>query len=64
MPWETWLLFAITEGALCLSPGPAVLLVTAQGMAQGLGAAMRSAGGILGANAVTSPSRRPAWAPS
>ncbi|MDA0703636.1 MAG: LysE family translocator [Proteobacteria bacterium] len=52
MTWETWLLFAVTGGALCLSPGPDVLLVTSQGMAWGLGAAMRSAGGILGANAV------------
>ena len=27
MSWHAWLLFAVTETFLCLSPGPAVLFV-------------------------------------
>jgi threonine/homoserine/homoserine lactone efflux protein len=33
MSWNVWTLFAVTEAALCLSPGPAVLLVLSQGLA-------------------------------
>ena len=30
MSWEIWALFAVTETALCFTPGPAVLLVFSQ----------------------------------
>ena len=52
MTWETWLLFAVTEGALCLSPGPAVLLVLSQAMARGTRASIWSNLGILAGNTV------------
>jgi homoserine/homoserine lactone efflux protein len=32
MSLQAWLLFVLTEGALCLTPGPAVLLVSATGL--------------------------------
>ena len=52
MTWETWLLFAVTEAALCLSPGPAVLLVLSQGVARGTRASIWSNLGILAGNSV------------
>jgi homoserine/homoserine lactone efflux protein len=50
MTWTTWALFALTEGALCLVPGPAVLLVVAQGLAQGARASIWANLGILTGN--------------
>jgi homoserine/homoserine lactone efflux protein len=50
MSWETWILFAITETALCLSPGPAVLLVLSQGLARGTLSSVWSNLGILAGN--------------
>lgn len=47
---ETWLLFVATEGALSLTPGPAVLLVVSHALRYGSGASLRSALGILTAN--------------
>ncbi len=38
MSWHAWLLFAVTEVFLCLSPGPAVLFVISNGLSLGLGA--------------------------
>jgi homoserine/homoserine lactone efflux protein len=52
MTLETWLLFCTTETLLCLSPGPAVLLVVSLGMARSARAGMRAALGILAANAL------------
>lgn len=50
MAWEVWLLFALTETALCFTPGPAVLLVVAQGLSRGVGASVWSNLGILAGN--------------
>jgi homoserine/homoserine lactone efflux protein len=52
MTWTTWALFAMTEGALCLVPGPAVLLVVAQGLAQGARASIWANLGILTGNTI------------
>jgi threonine/homoserine/homoserine lactone efflux protein len=49
---EVWALFALTETALCFSPGPAVLLVVSQGLARGTGASVWSNLGILTGNAL------------
>ena len=47
-----WVLFLITETVLCVTPGPAVLLVLWQGLARGTGASVWANLGILGGNAV------------
>jgi threonine/homoserine/homoserine lactone efflux protein len=49
---ETWALFVVTETLLCLTPGPAVLLVLSQGLARGTRASVAANVGILGGNAV------------
>jgi homoserine/homoserine lactone efflux protein len=49
--WSVWLMFALTDGAMCVIPGPAVLLVVSQGLRRGSNAALRSALGVLSANA-------------
>jgi threonine/homoserine/homoserine lactone efflux protein len=51
MSSETWLLFVFTEGALCFTPGPAVLLVLSQGLTRGARASILSNLGILTGNA-------------
>jgi homoserine/homoserine lactone efflux protein len=51
MSWKIWALFAVTETVLCLTPGPAVLLVIAQGLSRGRIAALWSSLGILAGNA-------------
>ena len=48
---EVWLLFCATETLLCLTPGPAVLLVVSLSLAGNAGAGVRAALGILAANA-------------
>src|SRR5262245_28617380 len=52
MSFSTWALFAITEGALCFVPGPAVLLVVAQGLARGGRASIWANLGILAGNTI------------
>ncbi|MBM3220386.1 MAG: LysE family translocator [Candidatus Rokubacteria bacterium] len=52
MTLETWALFAITEAALCFTPGPAVLLVLSQGLTRGTGPSVYANLGILTGNAV------------
>jgi len=52
MTLETWALFAITETALCFTPGPAVLLVLSQGLTRGTGASVYANLGILAGNAL------------
>lgn len=52
MTFETWLLFTITETVLCLTPGPAVLLVVSIGISRGLFPSVSANLGILVANAL------------
>jgi len=52
MTLETWLLFVITEAALCFTPGPAVLLVLSHGLTRGTGSSVYANLGILTGNAV------------
>lgn len=52
MTLEAWLLFCATETLLCLTPGPAVLLVVSIGMTRGARAGVRASAGILTANAL------------
>jgi len=49
--WDTYWLYVLTEIALSLSPGPAVLLVVACGLGQGARRSLWAALGILAANA-------------
>ena len=46
MSWAVWALFAVTETALCFTPGPAVLLVLARGTASSVWSSL----GILAGN--------------
>jgi homoserine/homoserine lactone efflux protein len=50
MSLEVWLLFTLTETVLCLSPGPAVLLVLSVGLTRGWQPGMQASAGILVAN--------------
>ncbi len=52
MSLETWLLFLATETLLCLTPGPAVLLVVSMALGRGFRQGVAAAGGILAANAL------------
>ena len=52
MDWSLWLMFALTEGVLTVTPGPAVLFVVSQGLRCGTTDALWSAVGILFANAL------------
>ena len=45
-------LFAITEFLLCLTPGPAVLLVVSQGVKNGFKSSMKGAAGIIAGNTI------------
>lgn len=51
MTVETWVAFTVLETLLCLVPGPAVLFVLGQGVAQGPRTAVAASVGILAANA-------------
>jgi homoserine/homoserine lactone efflux protein len=50
--FESGIVFVITEVVLCLTPGPAVLLVVSQGLARGTWASVWASAGIHGGNAV------------
>jgi homoserine/homoserine lactone efflux protein len=52
MSIETWLLFCVTEAVLCLTPGPAVLLVVSLSLSRGPAAGLNASLGILAANAM------------
>ena len=50
--WDTYWLYVATEAALSLSPGPAVMLVIAYGLARGARRSLWACLGILSANAL------------
>jgi threonine/homoserine/homoserine lactone efflux protein len=50
--WDTYWLYVLTEAALSLSPGPAVMLVIAYGLTQGARRSVFASLGILSANAI------------
>jgi len=50
--WDTYWLYVLTEMALSLSPGPAVMLVIASGLAHGARRSTWASLGILSANAI------------
>lgn len=50
--WNTYGLYVLTEAALSLSPGPAVMLVIAYGISQGARQSIWAGLGILSANAL------------
>src|SRR5437773_1097202 len=50
MNWELWLVFVATEGLLCVTPGPAVLMVIAQGLTRGVPAGLSATLGVLAGN--------------
>lgn len=52
MTWQTWLFFVMTEGVLCVTPGPAVLYVLSQAIRCGPGKSVWAGFGILSANIV------------
>ncbi len=52
MDWNVWMMFVFMEGALTVTPGPAVLFVVSQGLRFRSAGALWSAVGILTANAV------------
>jgi homoserine/homoserine lactone efflux protein len=52
MSWELWVLFVVTEGLLGIAPGPAVLLVVAQGLTRGAPAGISAILGILSGNTI------------
>ena len=50
--WDTYWLYLLTEAALSLSPGPAVMLVIAYGLTLGAHRSLLAALGVLTANAL------------
>jgi len=50
--WDTFWLYVLAEAALSLSPGPAVMLVVACGLAYGARKSIHATLGILSANAI------------
>ncbi len=50
MTWQVWSAFVLVETALCLTPGPAVLLVLSQALTRGARKTVYSILGILAAN--------------
>ena len=52
MSWEAYFVFIVTTGVICLTPGPAALLIVAQGMSNGMRRSYWAIAGIALANAL------------
>jgi homoserine/homoserine lactone efflux protein len=52
MSWEAYLIFVVTTGVICLTPGPAALLIVAQGMSNGMRRSYWAIAGIALTNAL------------
>ncbi|HTD04312.1 LysE family translocator [Undibacterium sp.] len=52
MSWDAYLIFIVTTGVICLTPGPAALLIVAQGMSNGMRRSYWAIAGIAVANAI------------
>lgn len=52
MNWDTYLLFLVTTTVVCLTPGPAALLIVAQGISNGYRRSYWAIAGIALANAI------------
>lgn len=52
MSWETYLIFVVTTAVVCLTPGPAALLVVAQGISNGFRRSYWGIAGIALANSI------------
>ncbi|RJG07428.1 LysE family translocator [Noviherbaspirillum cavernae] len=52
MNWNTYLIFVVTTAVVCLTPGPAALLVVAQGISNGLRRSYWAIAGIALGNAI------------
>lgn len=50
--WDLWVTFVLVEVLLCLTPGPAVLMVLANGLRGGIGYSLWANLGILSGNAI------------
>ncbi len=52
MSWDTYIIFIVTTAVVCLTPGPAALLIVAQGMSNGFRRSYWAVAGIALANAI------------
>lgn len=52
MDLTNWILFALTETALCFTPGPAVIYVFSQGFARGMRPALAANAGVITGNII------------
>ncbi|GAB3545479.1 LysE family translocator [Noviherbaspirillum agri] len=52
MSWDTYLIFLVTTAVVCLTPGPAALLVVAQGISNGFRQSYWAIAGIALANSL------------
>ena len=52
MSWDTYLLFVVTTAVVCLTPGPAAILIVAQGISNGYRRSYWAIAGIALANAI------------
>jgi homoserine/homoserine lactone efflux protein len=52
MSWDTYLIFVVTTAVVCLTPGPAAILIVAQGISNGYRRSYWAIAGIALANAI------------